>query len=108
MNFWIRCDKILYIYIYIHMKWALYVVYIYRQHMYTMVQAVHVLVVQLILSPLISLPPKAKLGKVTISMAILTVIPHLSLGWLLAHSFVGMVHSLWLLGFRKRILKDIG
>jgi len=40
--------------------------------MYTMVQAVHVLVVQLILSPLISLPPKAKLGKVTIPMAILT------------------------------------
>jgi hypothetical protein len=58
--------------------------------MYTMGRAVHVLVVQLILSPLISLLPKAKLNKVTIPMGIVTVIPHLSLGWLLAHFLVCM------------------
>jgi hypothetical protein len=40
-------------------------------------------------------------------MAVVTVIPHLSLGWLL-HSLVGMVHSWWLLGSRKGILRDIG
>jgi hypothetical protein len=65
---------------------------------------VHVLVVQLILSPLISLSPKAKLSKVTIPMAVVTVIPHLSLGWLLAHSLMG---SWWLFGFRKGILRDV-
>jgi hypothetical protein len=56
---------------------------------------------------LISLSPKAKLNKVTIPMAVVTVIPHLSLGWLLAHSLVGMVHSRWLFGFRKEILRDV-
>jgi hypothetical protein len=61
--------------------------------MYAMGQAVHVPVVQLILSPLISLPLEAKLNKVTIPMAVVIVIPHLSLGWLLAHSLVGMIHS---------------
>jgi len=75
--------------------------------MYAMGWTVHVPVVQLILSPLISLPPKAKLNKVTIPMAILTVIPYLSLGWLLVHSLVGMVHSWWLFGFRKGILRDV-
>jgi hypothetical protein len=75
--------------------------------MYAMGQAVHVSVVQLILSPLISLPSKAKLSKVTIPMAVVTVIPHLSVGWLLAHSLVGMVHSWWLFGFRKGILRDV-
>jgi len=69
--------------------------------------AVHVPVVQLVLSPLISLPPKAKLNKVTIPMAIHTVIPYLSLGWLLVHSLVGMVHSWSLFGFRKGILRDV-
>jgi hypothetical protein len=72
--------------------------------MYAMGRAVHVLIVQLVLSPLISLPPKAKLNKVTIPMIVVTVIPHLSLGWLLAHSLVGIVHSWWLFGFRKGIL----
>ena len=75
--------------------------------MYTMGRAVHALVVQLVLSPLISLFPKAKLSKVTIPMAVVTVIPHLSLGWLLAHSLVGMVHFWWLFGFRKGILRDV-
>jgi hypothetical protein len=77
-----------------------------RQHMYAMGRAVHVLVVQFILSSLICLPPKAKLSKVTIPMAVVTVIPHLSLGWLLAHSLVGIVHSWWLFSFRKEILRD--
>ena len=76
-------------------------------HMYAKVWAVHVLIVQLILLPLISLPPKAKLSKMTIPMAILKVIPHLSRGWLLAHSLMGMVHSLWLFGFRKGILRYV-
>jgi hypothetical protein len=61
--------------------------------MYAMGRAIHVLVVQLVLSPLISLTPKTKLNKVTIPMAVVTVIPHLSLGWLLAHSLMGIVHS---------------
>jgi hypothetical protein len=61
--------------------------------MYAMGRTIHVPVVQLILPPLISLPPEAKLNKMTIPMAIVTVIPHLSLRWLLAHSLVGMVHS---------------
>ena len=69
--------------------------------MYAMGLAVHVLVVQLVLSSLISLPPKAKLNKVTIPMAIVIVIPHLSLGWLL-------VHSLRLFGFRKGCTRDVG
>jgi hypothetical protein len=75
--------------------------------MYAMGRAVHVLVVQLVLSLLISLPPKVELSKVTIPMAIVTVIPQLSLGWLLVHSFVGMVYSWWLFGFRKGILRDV-
>jgi hypothetical protein len=75
--------------------------------MYAMGRAVHVPVVQLVLSPLISLPSKAKLSKVTIPMAVLIVIPHLSLGWLLAHSLVGMVHSWWPFGIRKGILGDV-
>jgi hypothetical protein len=48
--------------------------------MYAMGRAVHVPVVQLVLSPLISLPPKAKLNKMAIPMAIVTVIPYFSLG----------------------------
>jgi hypothetical protein len=48
--------------------------------MYAMGRVVHVPVVQLILPPLISLPPKAKLNKATIPMTIVAVIPHLSLG----------------------------
>jgi hypothetical protein len=75
--------------------------------MYTMGRVVHVWVVQLILPPLISLPPDAKLNKVTIPMAIVIVIPHLSLGWLLAHSPLGIVHSWYLFGFRKGILRDV-
>ena len=75
--------------------------------MYAMGLAVHVLVVQLVLMHLISLPLKAELSKMTIPMAVVTVIPHLSLGWLLAHSLVGMVHSWWLFGFRKGILRDV-
>ena len=65
-----------------------------RRHMYAMGRAVHVPVFQLIVSPLISLPPKAKLSKVTIPMVVVTVIPHLSLGWLLAHSLVGIWFTL--------------
>jgi hypothetical protein len=76
--------------------------------MYTMGRVSHVLIVQLVLSPLISLPPKAKLGKVTIPMAIVIVIPHLSIRWLLVHSLMGMVHSWWLFGFKKGILRDVG
>jgi hypothetical protein len=75
--------------------------------MYAIGRAVHVLVVQLVLSLLISLPSKAKLSKVTIPMAVLTVIPYLSLGWLLAHSLVGMVHPWWPFGIRKGILGDV-
>jgi hypothetical protein len=70
-------------------------------------RVVHVPVVQLILLLLISLPHKAKLNKVTIPMAIVTVIPDLSLGWLLAHFLMCMCHSLWLFGFRKGILRDV-
>jgi hypothetical protein len=40
-------------------------------------------------------------------MAIVIVIPHLSLGWLLVYSLMGMVHSWWLFGFRKGILRDV-
>jgi hypothetical protein len=75
--------------------------------MYAMGRAVHIPVVQLVLSPFISLAPKAKLSKMTIPMAVVTVIPHLSPGWLLARSLVGMVHSWWLFGFRKGILRDV-
>jgi hypothetical protein len=52
--------------------------------MYVMGRPVHVPVVQLILSPLISLPPKIKLNKLTIPMVVVIVIPYLSLGgcWL--------------------------
>jgi hypothetical protein len=75
--------------------------------MYAMGWAIHVLVVQLVLLPFISLPPKAKHSKVTIPMVVVTVIPHLSLGWLLAHSLVGMVHPWWLFSFRKKILRDV-
>jgi hypothetical protein len=75
--------------------------------MYTMGWVVHVPIVQLVLSPLISLPPKAKLSKVTIPIAVVQVIPHLFLGWLLAHSLVVMVHSWWLFGFRKGIFRDV-
>jgi hypothetical protein len=75
--------------------------------MYAMGRAAHVPVVQLVLSPLISLAPKAKLNKVTIPIAVVTVIPHLSPGWLLAHSFVGMVYSWWLFGFGKEIFRDV-
>jgi hypothetical protein len=64
-----------------------------KRHMYAMGRAVHVLVIQLVLSPLISLPPKAKLNKMTIPMAIVTVISYFSLRWLLAHFLVGMCHS---------------
>ena len=61
-----------------------------RRYMYAKRWAVHVSVVQLVLTPLISLPPKAKLSKVTIPMVVVTVIPHLSLGWWLVHSLVGI------------------
>jgi hypothetical protein len=61
--------------------------------MYAKRRALHVPVGQLKLSPFIPLPPKAKLNKVTIPMAILTMIPHLSLGWLFVHSLVVIVHS---------------
>jgi hypothetical protein len=49
-----------------------------------------------------TIPPKEKLSK-----EIVTMKHHLSLGWLLVHSLVDMVHSWWLFGFRKGILKDI-
>ena len=78
-----------------------------RRYMYAKRWAVHVSVVQLVLTPLISLPSKAKLNKVTIPMAVVTVIPHLSLGWWLVHSLVGMVHSWWLLDSGKGILRDV-
>ena len=65
------------------------------------------MVVQVILTPLISLPPKAELSKVTIPMAVITVIPHLSLGWWLVHFLVGMVHFWWLLDSMKGILRDV-
>jgi hypothetical protein len=78
-----------------------------RQYMHAMGLAVHVSIVQLILMLLISLPPKAKLSKITIPMAIVIVIPHLSLRWLLAHSLLGMVHSWWLVCFRNGSLRDI-
>ena len=79
-----------------------------RWYMYAMWRTVHVPVVQLVLTPLISLPPKAKLSQMTISMAIVTVVPHLSLGWWLTHSLVGVVHSLRLFGFRKGCTRDVG
>lgn len=69
------------------------------QSMYTMIEVVHVMVVQLKLSPLIPLSPKAKLNKVTISKAILIVEPQLSLRlWVLSSWDMG--HSglcLWLI-----------
>jgi hypothetical protein len=68
-------------------------------------RTLHILVVQLVLSPLISLSPKAKLSKVTIPMAVVTMIPHLSLGWLLAHSLMG---SWWLLALEKGSLEMFG
>jgi hypothetical protein len=40
-------------------------------------------------------------------MAIVIVIPHLSLGWWLVHSLVGMIHSWWILISRKGILRDV-
>ena len=40
-------------------------------------------------------------------MAIVTVIPHLSRGWLLVDSLVGMVHSWCLFSFGKGILRDV-
>ena len=73
--------------------------------MYAMGRAVHVSVVQLVLSPLISLPPKAELSKVTIPMVEIIMIPHPSLGQLLV--LKDMVHSWWLFGFRKEILRDV-
>jgi len=76
--------------------------------MYAMGRTVHIPVVQLVLAPLISLPPKAKLSQMTISMAIVTVVPHLSLGWWLTHSLVDVVHSLRLFGFRKGCTRDVG
>ena len=54
--------------------------------MYAMWRTVHVLVVQLVLVPLISLPPKAKLSKVTIPMAVVTVKPHRPLSWVVVGS----------------------
>jgi hypothetical protein len=90
-----------------HYTYRLSIVPLNRRYMYAMGRAVYVLVVQLVLSPLISLSPTAELSKVTIPMAVVTVIPYLSLGWLLVHSLVGMVHSWWLFSFRKGILKDV-
>jgi hypothetical protein len=55
-------------------------------------RAVHILVFLLVLSPLISLPPKAKTQQGDHPYVVVTIIPDLSLGWLLAHSLVGMVH----------------
>jgi hypothetical protein len=64
-----------------------------RRHMYAMGRAIHVPVVQLVLSSLISLPPKVELSKmtippkvevrkVTIPMVVVIVISYLSLcGW---------------------------
>ena len=49
-----------------------------KRYMYAMRWAVHVPVVQLVLVPLISLPSKTKLNQVTIPMAMLAMIPHLS------------------------------
>jgi hypothetical protein len=48
--------------------------------MYAMARVVHIPVVQLILLSLISLPPKAKLIKVTIPMAVVMVTP---LSWVI-------------------------
>jgi hypothetical protein len=74
--------------------------------MYTTGRVVHVLIVHFHLTPLIPLPLKAKLSKVTPFMTILTVIPHHSLG-MLVHSLVGMVHSWrWVLCFQKGFLRD--
>ena len=78
-----------------------------RRYLYAKRWVVHVPVVYLVLTPLISLPPKTELNNMTIPMAVVTVIPHLSLGWLLAHSLMGMVHSWWLLDSRKGILRDV-
>jgi len=74
--------------------------------MYTIEGAIHVSIVPLNLTPLIPLPPKAKLRKVALSMAILTMERHLS-PRLLVHSPAIMVHSWLRLWYsRKGFLRD--
>jgi hypothetical protein len=74
--------------------------------MNTMRGAVHVLPAQLRNPPLISLPPKAKRSQMPIPLTILTMVPHLSLGWIL---FVGGGFLFgWLRGSRKGITRDVG
>jgi hypothetical protein len=68
---------------------------------------IQIMVPHLKLSPLIPLPPIAKLSKVTISLAILTVIPHHSPWGLLVHLLGWFGHSWWRLMLRKGFLRDV-
>jgi hypothetical protein len=72
--------------------------------MNNMRKAVHVLFAWLRNPPLISLPPKAKCSKMPIPLTIVTMEPHLSLGWGLFVSF-GIFG--WLRGSRKGITRDV-
>jgi hypothetical protein len=72
--------------------------------MNNMRKAVHVLSAWLRNPSLISLPPKAKCSKMPIPLTIVTMEPHLSLGWGLFVSF-GIFG--WLRGSRKGITRDV-
>jgi hypothetical protein len=68
-------------------------------------RAVHVLPARLRNPPLISLPPKAKRSLMSIPLTILTMEPHLSLGWILLVG--GGFPFRWLRGSRKGTTRNV-